>query len=258
MKINKPIVFFDLETTGLSTASDRIVEIYMLKKNPDGTEDEFYSRFNPYPVPVGKEAEEMHGLSLEVLQNEPSFSEKSKEILEFLSGSDIGGYNIINFDLPFLTEELIRSGTIYSFRSHRIFDSWKIWTMSEQRNLKGAVKRFTGEELEGAHQAKNDVIATAKIFESQLNVFGHLYDDIDQLAEITSELKDKLDLTGKFRITENKEIVLTFGKHKDKTVQQIYRDDAGYFQWIFEKSEMPNDVKRIAKSLYEKFEKTNA
>ena len=245
MKINKPIVFFDLETTGLSTASDRIVEIYMLKKNPDGTEDEFYSRFNPYPVPVGKEAEEMHGLSLEVLQNEPSFSERAKEILEFLSGSDIGGYNIINFDLPFLTEELIRSGINYSFRSHRIFDSWKIWTMSEQRNLKGAVKRFTGEDLEGAHQAKNDVIATAKIFESQLNVFGHLYDDMDQLSEITSELKDKLDLSGKFRITENKEIVLTFGKHKDKTVQ-----------WIFEKSEMPNDVKRIAKSLYEKFKAT--
>jgi|688.fasta_scaffold381047_2 DNA polymerase-3 subunit epsilon len=256
MKINKPIVFFDLETTGLSTTSDRIVEIYMLKKNPDGTEDEFYSRFNPYPVPVGKEAEEMHGLSLEVLQNEPSFSERAKDILEFLSGSDIGGYNIINFDLPFLTEELIRSGINYSFRTHRIFDSWKIWTMSEQRNLKGAVKRFTGEDLEGAHQAKNDVIATAKIFESQLNVFGHLYDDMDQLSEITSELKDKLDLSGKFRITENKEIVLTFGKHKDKTVQQIYRDDAGYFQWIFEKSEMPNDVKRIAKSLYEKFKAT--
>lgn len=256
MKITKPIVFFDLETTGLSTTSDRIVEIYMLKKNADGTEDEFYSRFNPYPVPVGEEAEAMHGLSLEILQNEPSFSERAKDILEFLSGSDIGGYNIINFDLPFLTEELIRSGINYSFRSHRIFDSWKIWTMSEQRNLKGAVKRFTGEDLEGAHQAKNDVIATAKIFESQLNVFGHLYDDMDQLSEITSELKDKLDLSGKFRITENKEIVLTFGKHKDKTVQQIYRDDAGYFQWIFEKSEMPNDVKRIAKSLYEKFKAT--
>lgn len=256
MKITKPIVFFDLETTGLSTTSDRIVEIYMLKKNPDGTEDEFYSRFNPYPVSVGKEAEEMHGLSLEILQNEPSFSERARDIIDFISDSDIGGYNIINFDLPFLMEEFIRCGINHSFRSHRIFDSWKIWTISEPRNLKGAVKRFTGEELEGAHQAKNDVIATSKIFESQLILFGNQYEDMDQLAEMTSELKDKLDLTGKFRITENKEIVLTFGKHKDKTVQQIYREDAGYFQWIFEKSEMPNDVKRIAKSLYEKFKST--
>lgn len=257
MKIENPIVFFDIETTGLSQTNDRIVEIYMLKKNPDGTEEEFYSRFNPYPVQVSKEAEDLHGLSNEDLMSEPGFKEKSRDILAFIEGCDIGGYNILGFDLPFLTEEFIRCGIDYSFaRPHtkgiRIFDVYKIWTESEPRNLIGASKRFLKEDLVNAHQAKADVIATARVFEKQLEEFGNMYEDVNDLAELTSKLKNKLDLSGKFIINENHQICLSFGKYKDKTVQEIFRDDSGYFLWMAEKSDMSNEVKKLAKSIYEK------
>jgi DNA polymerase-3 subunit epsilon len=257
MELSKPIVFFDLETTGLSISSDRIVELYMLKKNPDGTEEEFYSKFNPFPVLVGKEAEELHGMSSESLKDEPTFSERSKEIVEFIKDCDIAGYNIISFDLPFLSEEFMRSGINYSFarphlKNHRIFDSYKIWTESEPRNLTGAVKRFLGEKLEDAHRAKNDVIATARIFEEQVKQFGNQYEDLTDLADKTSNLKNKLDMSGKFKINDKNQIVITFGKYKDKSVQEIFSSDPSYFMWITEKSDMSNEVKMLSKSIYEK------
>jgi DNA polymerase-3 subunit epsilon len=265
MKINKSIVFFDIETTGLSTSNDRIVELYMLKKNPDGTEEEFYSRFNPYPVQVAAEAQELHGLSNEDLMNEPYFRERAQDVLNFIEGCDIGGYNILGFDLPFLTEELIRSGIDYSFaRPHtkgiRIFDVYKIWTESEPRNLIGATKRFLKEDLTNAHQAKADVIATARVFEKQMEEFGPMYEDIDDLSESTSKLRNKLDLSGKFIINENHQICLSFGKYKDKPVQEVFKNDSGYFLWMAEKSDMSNEVKKLAKSIYEKLSaiRTNA
>lgn len=259
MKIEKPIVFFDIETTGLSHTNDRIVEIYMLKKNPDGTEEEFYSRFNPYPVPVNPEAEKLHGLSNEDLMTEPYFKDRAHEVLQFMEGCDIGGYNILGFDLPFLTEEFIRCGIDYSFaRPHtkgiRIFDVYKIWTESEPRNLIGASKRFLKEDLVDAHQAKADVIATARVFEKQLEEFGNLYEDANDLSESTVNLKNKLDLSGKFIINEDHKICISFGKHKDKTVQEIFRDDSGYLLWMAEKSEFSNEVKKLAKSIYEKLD----
>jgi DNA polymerase-3 subunit epsilon len=257
MELSKPIVFFDLETTGLSTANDRIVELYMLKKNVDGTEEEFYSKFNPFPIAVGKEAEELHGLSNEMLKDEPKFHERAHEIIEFIKGCDIGGYNIISFDLPFLTEELLRSGITYSFarphmNGHRIFDSYKIWVQSEPRNLTGAVKRFLNEKLEDAHRAKNDVIATARIFEKQVEEFGMQYEDLSDLSEKTSELKNKLDLSGKFRINDRNQIIISFGKHKDKTVQEIFASDPDYFLWISDKSDMSTEVKTFSKQIHEK------
>jgi DNA polymerase-3 subunit epsilon len=263
MKRSNPIVFFDIETTGLSASNDRVVELYMLKKNPDGTEEEFYSRFNPLPVLVGKEAEDLHGLSNEVLAEEPKFKDKAQEVIDFMEGCDISGYNILGFDLPFLTEEFIRSGIDYSFsrphtRGIRIFDVYKIWTELEPRTLKGATKRFLNKELNDAHRAKADVIATSEIFEAQLNIFSDLFDDLDELEEKTSKLKNSLDLSGKFSINEKHQIVITFGKHRDKTVQEIFREDSGYFLWISEKSDMSNEVKNIAKSIYEKLSAINA
>ena len=102
MKIEKPIVFFDIESTGLNQIKDRIVELYMAKQNPDGTVDEFYSRFNPYPVEISEMAAKVHGITLEDVQNEPTFSQKAEEVLKFIEGSDLGGYNILSFDIPMI------------------------------------------------------------------------------------------------------------------------------------------------------------
>jgi DNA polymerase-3 subunit epsilon len=257
MKLEKPIVFFDLETTGLSKTNDRIVEMYMLKKNPDGTEEEFYSKFNPHPIEVSEEAEKVHGFSSIDLLGEPMFSEKVNEISQFLEGSDIGGYNIAAFDIPMLFEEMVRAGKIYDFRKHRIIDTYLIWSAFEPRTLTGACKRFLGESHEHAHEAKADVIATARIFEEQMKVYQSQYTDLNEIVEKTVPMKGKVDMSGKFSQDEDGRVLLTFGKHKGKTVQQIFGEDPEYFRWMFEKAELPTDTRMIARKIYAKLsEKT--
>lgn len=253
--MKNPIVFFDIETTGLNQKTDRIIELYMYRENPDGTTEELYSRFNPYPVPVSQEAESVHGISSEDLVNEPNFSEKVNEVLQFIQGCDLGGYNIIHFDIPMLFEEIYRAnGTTYNFKDHRIFDSYKIWIKSETRTLTGAVQRYLGRDHEHAHSAKADVIATAEILKKQLEEYNSLYESTDSMADETAELKDRLDFGGKFAKNNQGQVVITFGKHKDKPVQQVYSEDTGYLKWMYEVADFPTDTKLIAKTIYEKLQ----
>lgn len=250
MKIEKPIVFFDIETTGLNQTTDRIVEIYMLKVNEDGTEDEFYSKFNPHPVEVSEEAERVHGLSSIDLLGEPMFKERVEEIISFMEGCDIGGYNIANFDIPLLFEEIARTGKLYDFRKHRIIDSYVIWSTFESRTLTGACKRFLGEDHEHAHEAKADVMATRRIFEKQMEIYQSQFEDMNDLVNRTVPSKGKIDISGKFIQSEDGKVSLTFGKHRGKTVQQIFSEDPEYFRWMFEKAEMPTDTRMVARKIY--------
>jgi DNA polymerase-3 subunit epsilon len=253
--MKNPIVFFDLETTGLNQKNDRIVEMYMYKENPDGTTEEFYSRFNPYPVLVSPEAESVHGMSNEDLQNEPQFSEKVNEIIQFIQGCDLGGYNILSFDIPLLFEEIYRANeTVYNFKDHGIFDSYKIWIKSESRTLSGAVQRYLNRDHENAHSAKADVLATAEILKKQLIEYSSLYESVESMAETTAELSNKLDFSGKFGKNNEGQIIITFGKHKDKPVQQVYSEDTGYLKWMYEIADFPTDTKLIAKRIYEKLQ----
>jgi len=251
MKQTKPIVTFDLETTGLSTTKDRIVEIYMLKINTDGTEEELYSRFNP-GIDVPTHVAEIHGMDNETLANEPKFAEKAKDIIEFIKDSDLSGYNIIKFDIPLLIEELNRVGIVYNFKQHKVFDSYLIWTKCESRDLSGAVRRFLGEKMENAHNAKPDVVATSKILMKQFEEYSDRFETPEEMADETSGLKEKLDFSGKFARNEENQIVITFGKHKDKPVQQVHKEDAGYLKWIFEMADFASDTKNLAKQIYEK------
>jgi DNA polymerase-3 subunit epsilon len=250
MKLDKPIVFFDLETTGLNQKLDRIVEISMIKENPNGTTEEFYSKFDPYPVEVSPEAESVHGMSTVDLINEPKFEDVAHKKITFLAGCDIGGYNILHFDIPMLFEELYRVGIVYDFKKHTIYDSYKIWMISENRTLTGAVKRYLGESHEHAHSAKGDVEVTARILKRQLELYENMYEDSQSLADITSERKDRVDFAGKFSKNTNGEIVITFGKHKNKTVNQIYTEDPGYIQWMYEKAEFPTETQLLAKNIH--------
>lgn len=245
------ICFFDLETTGLNQTKDRIIEMYILKINPDSTEEEFYSRFNPVGVPITEEATKVHGISLEDLVNEPEFRDRAGEILDFIEGSDLGGYNILSFDLPILFEEFNRANLIFNYRKHQIFDSYRMWQHFEPRTLTGASKRFLKEDLQGAHRAKNDVVATAKIFFQQLKEWN--IEDLEDISKSTSDLDRRIDLTGKFVKTESGEVVISFGKHANKTIQQVAKEDLEYFRWMFEKAEMPSDTKIIARKIYAKF-----
>ena len=255
----KPIVFFDLETTGINQQSDRIVEMFALRVNPDGSQDEFYSRFNPYPVEVGAEAEKVHGISSNDLLGEPLFSEKADEVIAFFEGCDIGGYNILHFDIPMLFEELYRSNRIHDFKKHQIIDVFKIWTVSEPRTLTGAVKRFLGESHDHAHEAKADVFATARIYDQQKEIYQHMYESIDAMIEASNpEMRANLDFSGKFQTTEDGSVIVTFGKHKNKTIQTVYKEDPEYFRWIFEKSEMPTDTRIIARKIYARLQENKS
>jgi DNA polymerase-3 subunit epsilon len=249
-KTKSSVVFFDIESTGLNQQTDRIIELYMRKINPDGTQEEFYSKFNPYPVEVSEEAAKVHGLTSNDLLGEPLFSERVDEIISFIEGSALGGYNIIHFDIPMLFEELYRAGKIYDFKKHQIIDVYKIWTLSEPRTLSGAVSRFLNKSHDNAHKAKDDVLATAEIFEKQLEIYSHLYESIESMIDLTNEdLKKNLDFSGKFQRSDD-EIIVSFGKHKGKSIQTVLKEDAEYFRWIFEKSEMPTDTRLIARKIY--------
>lgn len=252
--MKNPIVFFDLETTGINQKTDRIVEIYMLKQNPDGTEEELYSRFNP-GIPVPQMVAELHGLDDAMLSMEPKFSERANDVIAFIQGCDLGGYNILSFDIPMLFEEIYRAtGKPYDFKKHQIFDSYKIWMKSESRTLTGAVKRYLGKSHDYAHSAKGDVLVTADILKRQLEEYTSQYESIEDMAKQTAELTDRLDFSGKFSKNENNQIIITFGKHKDKTVQQIHSEDSGYLKWIFEIADFPTDTKLIAKGIYDKLQ----
>lgn len=253
MNIKRPIVFFDLETTGLNTQQDRIVEICMIKVHPNGEQEEFYSRVNP-TIQIPERAAEIHGLDNTMLSMEPTFAEIAHKVKSFIEGCDLGGYNIIKFDIPLLSEEFYRAGISHSFRQHKVFDSYLIWVKCESRDLTGAVKRFLGEEMVNAHRAKADVEATSKILMKQLEEFGDAFESNEILAEETSGLKDKLDFAGKFAKNESNQIVITFGKHKDKPVQQIHSEDNGYLKWMFEIADFPSDTKTLAKQIYEKLQ----
>jgi DNA polymerase-3 subunit epsilon len=186
----------------------------------------------------------------EELQNEPKFEDRAEEILKFLEGSDIAGYNILYFDVPMLFEEFHRAGKMFNYRNYRIFDSYRIWTYFEPRTLTGASKRFLGKGIENAHRAKNDVMATRDILHKQMEEWLDM--PIEEMVNATTELDKKIDLSGKFAKNEAGDITLTFGKHSGKSVQKIYSEDPEYFRWMYEKAEMPTDTKMIARRIYSK------
>lgn len=250
MTLQKPIAFFDVETTGLSTTKDRIVEICIIKYNVDGTTDKFYSLVNP-TINIPEDVSALHGISNEDVVNSPTFAELADSILEFIGDADLGGYNILHYDIPLIFEEFLRAKKLFDYRKRRILDSYRIWTQYEARNLKGALNRFLGIELQNAHTAEADVTATAGIFFKQMEMW---FDEteFDRLHNETTELDKKLDLSGKFAKNESGEVTLTFGKHSGKTVQTIFAEDQEYLRWMYEKAEMPSDTKMIAQKIYSK------
>lgn len=228
MKFESPIVFFDLETTGLSISDDRIIEFCAIKLIEDKTEKLYY-RLNSNGVDISPDATEKHGITADDLVNEPIFADVAIEILAFIDGCDLAGYNILGFDLPLLTEEFYRAGIPFNHRKHRVFDGLAIIKHFEPRNLESVYKKYTGKTLENAHSAEADVLATIEVIKAQLQ----LYDipSFDELEQVTSQRNEIVDLAGKYKL-KNGEIIVNFGKHFGKNVKDVYKSDAGYFEWL--------------------------
>lgn len=254
IKLEKPIVFFDLETTGTSIKKDRIIEIYAKKLFPDGSYDEYYQVLNP-EVEISKEASDIHGYTNDDVKDNPTMKEKAGEIYEFFKGCDLGGYNCVKFDIPFLMEELSRNGFKYFPIKANIIDPFKIIQKKESYRLGDVYKRYFGEDFEGAHSAKSDIEATIRVFEEQMKRYdlGDSVTEVSDLVRSDNSGNRFIDFNGFFYKSDNK-YYYGMGKNKDKEVST----DLNYLEWVVEKSSLANNVKMVGSVLLEHYNKETA
>lgn len=255
LKIEKPIVFFDLETTGRNVAKDRIIEIAMIKLLPDGTKENKALRINP-GVPIPQEVVEITGIRDEDVADKPRFEDLAQEIKAFIGDSDLAGYNSNRFDVPLLCEEFDRAGVEFALTNRNLIDAMNIFTKMLPRTLSGAYKYFCGKELDDAHSAFADAQGTLDVLEAQLdkykdteykdekgNVSKPVVNDVEKLAEF-SKFGRNVDLAGKLIYNNKGEICYTFGKYEGKPVTV----DVGYLDWIL-RSDFPKTTKDVIRQI---------
>lgn len=241
-RIKQPIVIFDLETTGIDKTKDEIVQFYGLRIEPNGMYISLEFKCKP-SLPVSKEAEEVHGISNEELENERPFRDYIPDILSLFDGCMIGGYNVFSFDLPIINRQLSEQGEFGVFKDTYVLDSYKLATLQHPRNLSAMLEIYTGEAMEDAHDASQDVKATAKILASQLKMEGEA-DIIEVALKTAPSPKERVGLTDQI-VFEQGEPVFNFGKHKG----QKLIDNFSYCQWILG-SNFDEDVKDFIRSLF--------
>jgi len=244
MNIERPIVFFDLETTGIDFAEDRIVEICMLKYFPDGSEEVKTYLVNPQ-MRIPPESSAIHGIKDEDVKDKPTFKELAPGIMEYMTGCDIAGYNIIKFDIPFIRMEFMRNGFRFGFDGVNVIDPYVIFVKKEQRNLAAALRFYCDEEIVNAHSAEADTVATKKVLLGQLAYYNDLPGTMSELNDFIMEgTRKTADISGRLVYNENKEVVFNFGKYKGERVA----DNIDFARWMLTR-DFPEDTKEILRSL---------
>jgi DNA polymerase III subunit epsilon len=240
--LNKPICFFDLETTGINISQDRIVEISILKVFPNGTEESKTWLVNP-EMEIPKEVIAIHGITNEKVANEPTFKELAKDVYNMIKDSDLGGFNSNRFDIPLLAEEMLRAEVDFDMKNFVSVDVQTIFHKMEQRTLSAAYKFYCDEILEGAHGAEADTKATYEVLKAQLDKYDTLENDTSFLAEFSSR-KKFADLAGFITYNKNNEECFSFGKHKGKLVTEVLEKEPGYFGWLLN-ADFPLYTKKV-------------
>ncbi len=243
IQLEKPLVFFDLETTGTNVSKDRIVEVYAKKFNPSGEVEEYYQIINP-GIPIPLEASNVHGFTNEKVAFEPYFADVKHDIQTFFHNVDLGGYNILRFDVPILVEELLRVGIEGLFDHSNIVDSMIIFHKMVPRNLAGALRYYKNEELNNAHSAQADVQATIDIFEQQVKMHAELPATTLGIQNFMLNNQDFVDFAGYFKKDMSGDIVFNFGKHKGKKASE----EPNYLEWMLQ-NDFPVQTKRKIKQL---------
>ncbi len=247
LKLSKPLAFFDLETTGINTQSDRIVEIAVVKYLPRGTSKDFEYRINP-EIPIPSSATAVHGITDADIALAPTFSQIVDRLIEFLEGCDIAGFNVRRFDIPLLQQEFRRNGLEFDTSSRRVIDVQTIFHMKEPRDLSAALRFYCHRDHIGAHGALADVRATAEIFSAQLKHYDDLPKAIDELeAVIHPKDPSWVDDEGKL-VWEANNVLLTFGKYRGTPLQNVIQRDRDYIQWILDGS-FPESTKEIIRKM---------
>lgn len=245
MQINltRPLIFIDLEATGLSVGSDRIVEISMLKVNADNSTETKTHRVNP-EMPIPAEVSKIHGIFDQDVAGEKTFRQLAPELLRFIGNADFAGFNSNKFDIPMLAEEFLRAEADFELEGRRLVDVQNIFHFMEPRNLSAAYKFYCGQSLHNAHSAEADVTATYEIFKAQLQRyegvtmqdakgkdFQPIVNDIARLTDLSARSRN-VDLAGRIVYNEKGEEVFSFGKHKDKTVVEVFTKEPSYYSWM--------------------------
>lgn len=234
MKLNlkRPLVVFDLETTGMNITRDRIVEICLLKIFPDDKEEMRTYLINP-GIPIPPEVTEIHGIKDEDVKDKPGFKEISNELNNFLKDCDFGGFNSNKFDFPMLVEEFYRAGIEFDVEKRKFIDAQRIYHFKEPRNLKAAYRFYCNKELENAHSAEADTLATWSVLKAQLEKYDDIPHDIEGLHRMSGQ-NNLADLAGRFIYSNDGEVLFNFGKHKGKKLKDILAQEPGYYNWMME------------------------
>ena len=242
LKLHKPLCVFDLETTGIQVAKDRIVEISILKVNPDASRESKTWLVNP-EMPIPPDSSAIHGITDDKVKDAPTFKDIASKVLDMISGSDLGGFNSNRFDVPLLAEELLRAGLDFDLSKFKLVDAQTIFHKMEPRNLTAAYQFYCKKDLENAHSAEADVLATFEVLDAQVGYYDDLPNDIAGLSEISSHHKFA-DLAGFIAFDKEDHECFTFGKYKGKRVKEVFQKDLGYYGWI-QNADFPLYTKKV-------------
>jgi DNA polymerase-3 subunit epsilon len=241
--LKNPLVFLDLETTGINVASDRIVEIALLKIHPDGSEEEKVIRINPQ-MSIPEKATLIHGIRDEDVKNSPVFKEVARILAKFLEGCDLAGYNSNRFDIPLLAEEFLRADVDIDFKKRKFIDVQAIFHKMEKRTLAAAYKLYCDKELLEAHNAIVDARATYEVLKAQLDMYKDteyeehtgkktipVVNDVEKLSEFSAYDRN-VDYVGRIVLDDNGVEIFNFGKNKGMPVEKVLNEQPGYFGWM--------------------------
>jgi len=255
MKLNlrNPLCFFDLETTGINITTDRIIEIAVIKIMPNGESIRKCNVLNP-TVPIPLESSLIHGFYDADVVDKPTFKEVAKDYARFFEGSDLAGFNVLKFDIPMLVEEFLRHDVEFDYSRKKIVDAQRIFHLMEKRTLSAAYQFYCNKQITNAHTAEADTEATMEVLFAQLDRYdgrdvtdglgkkiGEIRNDVDTLSKITAS--DLVDLAGRMVKNSKGEDVFNFGKHKNKTVTEVFKIEPSYYDWMMN-GDFPLDTKR--------------
>ena len=240
--LTRPLCFFDIEATGIDIKKDRIIELSILKIYPNKKQESKTWLINPN-YPISKESSLIHGIKDEDIANQPTFKEVAKEIISMIKQSDLAGYNSTRFDIPLLAEEMIRANISFDLRKHKSIDIQIIFHKMEPRTLEAAYLYYCKKKLTNAHRSMNDTMATYEIFKAQLEKYPQIKGDVKEISQFSSYAK-LVDAAGLIHLNDKDQEVFGFGKYKGKNIQEVFKNDPSYYNWI-QKGDFPLSTKQV-------------
>lgn len=243
LNLKNPLVFFDLETTGINVTHDRIVEISLLKVHPNGKEEIKSRRINP-EMPIPPQSTAIHGITDDDVRDCPTFKQVARSLADHLEGCDLAGFNSSRFDVPLLAEEFLRAGVDFDMSKRKFVDVQIIFHKKEQRTLEAAYAFYCNKKLTDAHSAEADTRATYEVLKSQLDRYPDLINDVEALSKEYSSFNNNVDFAGRIIYDDKGVEVFNFGKHRGKSVAEVLAKEPSYYSWMMD-GDFPLNTKQV-------------